>query len=218
MTTKPIAKSLPVASILLVLALVVGCESVFTTSPLSFLQRDPSQLSAGQRVTYGHDALASGDTDKMADAFDALKDSDDPETQLLAAELAVASTGLEGKPTEVAAELANGGDPETVVQEALDGFSEDDYERLVAAAELIDDADDTVQPSSEQYAVAAVGLIAVAVEENGGAEGLESLSPGDPGYEVVEQARAFLIAAEESLQADGESTELLDQIGGAIGW
>ncbi|MFW5685195.1 MAG: hypothetical protein ACOC0O_00935, partial [Spirochaetota bacterium] len=194
MTTKPIAKSLRVASILLVLALVAGCESVFTTSPLSFLQRDPSQLSAGQRVTYGHDALASGDADKMADAFDALKDSDDPETQLLAAELAVASTGLEGKLTEVAAELANGGDPETVVQEALDGFSEDDYERLVAAAELIDDADDTAQPFSEQYAVAAVGLIAVAVEENGGAEGLESLSHGDPGYEEVEQARAFLIA------------------------
>jgi hypothetical protein len=46
---------------------------------------------------------------------------------------------------------------------------------------------------------------------------LDSLSAGDPGYDQVQQAQSFLVAAQDSLQESGDSTDLLDQIGGAVG-
>jgi hypothetical protein len=200
-----------------VLLLAVSCESVFTTSPLAFLQRDPANLSPAEQVTYGEDALASGDPEKMGEAYAALKDTDDPDTQLLAADLALGAAELEASVAEAVADLSAGGDPETVLEETLSGFSQDDLERLAGAADLIDAADDSVQPTAEQYAFAAVGLIAVAADEAGDVNSLDSLSAGDPGYDQVQQAQSFLVAAQDSLQESGDSTDLLDQIGGAVG-
>lgn len=203
--------------------LVIGsCEMVFTTSPLAFLQRDPSKLSAEQQVTFGRDALASGDRGQMTVAFELLKGSDDPGVQLLAAELGIAAAGLEpavyGALPDI---LAAGGDQAAVqaaLEEALDGFSEAELAMMGEAAALVAAAEGSVTPSSEQYVFAAVALMAVAADQHGSVAGLEGLSGGDPGYDEVEQAKAFLDSAFAGLQADGESTEHLEGIGEAIGW
>lgn len=181
--------------------LLASCESVFTTSLLSFLQRDPSKLSPEQQVAYGRDALASGDPDQMAAAYDVLKDSDDPSTQLLAADLALGAVELEG----TLLEAASADDPVAAIEAALDGYSDDDFAKMSDAAALVDAADDSVEPTAEQYVFAAAGLLAVAAES----------TDADPN---VAQAHAFLDAAAASLQADGESTDLLDQIAGTTGW
>lgn len=197
------------AIVLLVAVGLAACENVFTTSPLSFLQRDPSTLSPEQQVSYGEEALASGDPDAMADAYEALRESDDPETQLLAADLALGASEIEGTITQALAGLQEGGDPEAVLEEALAGFDDEDLARMQDAADLVDAADESASPSAEQYALAAVGLIAVSASE----------SDGDLSSTTVSgQAEEFLTAAYDSLQESGESTDLLEGIGGAVGW
>lgn len=202
---------------IIVALVMVSCENVFTTSPFTFLQRDPANLSAEQQIEFANDALASGDEDKMAEAYAVLKDSDDPETQLLASELALGAAGLQSAVTAALGDMSGGGDTSTVLEETLSGFTAEDFALMGEAAALIDAADDTVTPTPEQYTFAAIGLMAVAVNDNGGSTtGLDGLGPGDPGYEETQQAEAFLEAAATALQADGESTELLDDLLGVI--
>ena len=72
---------------------------VFTFSPFSALQRDPSTLSGEQQLAYAADVLAGGDTAAMAEAYaliDALLASDpnNGELHLMAAELAIGASGV----------------------------------------------------------------------------------------------------------------------------
>jgi len=194
--------------------LFASCENVFTTSLFSFLQRDPSKLSPEQQVAYGRDALASGDPEAMAEAYGLLKDSDDPETQLLAADLALGAVELEA----TLLEAASAEDPVATIEEALDDFTDEDYAMMREAAALVDSADESVEPSAEQYFFAAAGLIAAAADENGGTAGLDADPPPAAVEEEVNQAKAFLDAAAASLQANGESTDVLEGVGEAIGW
>lgn len=191
----------------LALSLVLaGCENFFTSSPLAFLQRDPASLSAEQQIQYAEDALTSGDTEAMESAYEVLKDSDDPETQLLAADLALGAAELEGAVTEAVAGIAAGDDVETTLETALDGFTDEDLALMEAAATLVDDADAETAPSSEQYVYAAIGLVAVAVDSAGDFETLDGTEP-----EIV-KAEEFLQAAVDQLNAEGESTELVEEI------
>ncbi len=205
-----------VAAIVVAIALV-SCENVFTTSPLSFLQRDPASLSPEQQIAFANDALASGDEEQMAAAYALLKDSDDPETQLLASELALGAAGLQSAVTAALGDISGGGDTNAVLEEALSDFTAEDLALMSEAAALLDAADDTVTPTPEQYAFAAIGLMAVALDANGGsATGLDGLGPEDPGYEEAQQAEAFLEASAAALQAKGESTDLIDDLLGVI--
>jgi len=201
-------KSFRCAIYALVALALVSCEAVFTTSPVAFLQRDPENLSPEQQITYGRDALASGDEEAMAEAFEALKESEDAETQVLAAELALGASGLETALTDSLGELSAGGDTDAILADALGSFEEADLALMGEAAALLDAADETVTPTPEQYAFAAVGLMAVAIEENGGTT--TGLSSG--GSPEVAKAEEFLQAATSGLQASGESTELLDEL------
>ncbi|MFW6312593.1 MAG: hypothetical protein ACOC2N_01760 [Spirochaetota bacterium] len=212
---RPAFRALVVAT-LAALALL-SCENTFTTSPLAFLQRDPANLSTEQQKEYAYDALASGDEDKMAEAYALLKDSDDAATQIFASELALGAAGLQSAVTTALGDVGGGEDTSTVLEETLAGFTADDLVLMEEAAALLDAADETVTPTPEQYAFAAIGLMAVAVDENGGSTtGLDGLAPGDPGYEETQQAEVFLEAAAAALQADGESTDLLDNLLGVI--
>jgi len=76
-----------------------GCEVVFTTSLLSFLQRDPAGLSPEQQVAWAEQALASGDQEAMAEAYELVKD--DPANALLAARLALELSGVPGVMNDV---------------------------------------------------------------------------------------------------------------------
>lgn len=210
------------AAVIMGTLVTASCEMVFTTSPLAFLQRDPSRLSPEQQVAFGRDALASGDRDQMAVAFELLKESDDPEVQLLAGQLGMSATGLEAAVYEALPDIAAAADDQAALQaaleEALDGFSEDDLRMMGESAALVAAAEGSVTPSPEQYVFAAVALMAVAADQNGGFGVLEGLDASDPGYDEVEQAKSFLDSAFAELQADGQSTDFLEGIGEAIGW
>jgi hypothetical protein len=94
------------AAVFLVPALVtllVGCQAIFTFSPLSGLQRDPSTMSPEQRLTYAQDALASGDTAAMQKAYNAIKNDSGGPAQYTTAQLGIE---LSGVPT-VFRDLAN---------------------------------------------------------------------------------------------------------------
>jgi hypothetical protein len=200
-----------VTALLLVLS---SCENLFTTSPFAFLQRDPSTLSDAQKQQFALDALASGDEETMAAAYEALKDTTDPATQLLAADLALGASGLEGAVTETVAALSGGADVTTTLDETLAGFSAEDLTRFQEAADLVNAADDSVQPTAEQYAFAAIGMLAVAAEAAGG---VGSVDPSDPGQPAAAEAEALIQASYDTLQASGESTDLLVSLGESIG-
>ena len=88
----------PVVAAAAALLLLSGCDIIFTTSPLAFLQRDPADMSLEQRVYYAEQALASGDEGAMRDAYDAIKAdaaaSSDGDLQLLAGQLALGLSGI----------------------------------------------------------------------------------------------------------------------------
>jgi hypothetical protein len=96
---------------LLCLLAVSGCEALFTTSPLSFLQRDPSKLSDDQKISWAEAAWASGDEEAMADAYAAIADlatgSSDPELTYLAANLALELSGVPGIVDSILADVEN---------------------------------------------------------------------------------------------------------------
>lgn len=79
--------------------LPISCQRVFTFSPFSSLQRDPSDLSEEEQQRYALDALASGDAAAMAEAYDLIaaqlaNDPDNGELHLLAADLAIGASGI----------------------------------------------------------------------------------------------------------------------------
>ncbi|MQY76202.1 MAG: hypothetical protein GH155_01055 [Spirochaeta sp.] len=78
--------------VLLLLLLLAGCQAIFTYSPLSFLQRDPANLPLDQKIAWAENALASGDLEAMATAYDAIKDESG--VDYLAANLALELSGV----------------------------------------------------------------------------------------------------------------------------
>ena len=197
-----------IAVALLAAMAVLACENVFTSSPLTFLQRDPANLSPEQQVQFGEDALSSGDPAAMADAYAALSDTTDPETQLLAADLALGAVELDSVlSTAFESASAEGGDIEAAVEEALAEFTADDLELMVEAAALVDAADEEATPTPEQYVFAAIGLLAVAASEEDG--DISAIDGADPN---IVQAQAFLDAATAQLEADGNPSDLLSGI------
>ena len=73
--------------IVLLPLLLTSCEQMFTYSMFEWAQRDPSNLSEAQQVSYAQNVLGTGDQQAMADAYEAIKDNEEPEVQLLASSL-----------------------------------------------------------------------------------------------------------------------------------
>jgi hypothetical protein len=166
-------------------ALLASCEAVFTFSPLEGLARDPSQLSPQQKVEYAQEALASGDTAAMKKAYDAIKGSKDPSTNVLAGELAFGASGASGALTKALAVIAGGGD-ESSLDSILDSV---DLSLATAGAQNIVSADaGGADVTDSQYAIAASAYALSAANAAGGFENFP-LSSGDPGYADYEQAQ-----------------------------
>jgi hypothetical protein len=94
-TRKPLLRF--AAALLIVpifLMLLGGCEQIFTYSPLTWAQRDPSNLPIEQRIAYAEAALSGGDAATLKAAYDAIKNNTDPDVQYLAAKVAVGASGL----------------------------------------------------------------------------------------------------------------------------
>jgi hypothetical protein len=156
------------SSLLLLLVLVVvlsGCQDIFTFSPFSDLGRDPSTLSEDQQINYATNALASGDPDKMAEAYDLIADllEDDPdngELHLLAAELAIGASGLGDIGSSVA-----GGDSDSY-DDFLDGLDQDMLDKVAGHIEAAEDAGEDI--SDSQYVNAGTAIIASEAIDAGG--------------------------------------------------
>lgn len=192
---------------------ILGCEQVFSTNLFTGLERDPSNLSLDQQIVYAQSALASGDSGKMAKAYDALSDSidgtDDAELNLLAADLALGASDLQSVYDEiVGVALGEGTDlsDQAALADGLNAVLGDvDYDYVLEAQAQIDAAEangGTV--SEEQYLLVAVGLIMQAADTQGG---VDQLDPGE-----AAAADAWIGDAITALAAQGETSEYLEQL------
>lgn len=199
--------------VLAVSLIILGCEQVFSTNLFTGLERDPSKLSLDQQIVYAQNALASGDPDKMAKAYDALSDSiegtDDPELNLLAADLALGASELSSVFDDIAG-IALGDDTDLSSQDdlaaGLDGtLGSVDYSYVAEAQAQIDAAvANGGEVSEEQYLLVTMGLIMQA------ASGAGSVSNLDDGNTTA--IEAWVVTANADLQARGESSDYLTDL------
>ena len=181
------------------LALLAGCQAVFTYSPLSFLQRDPANLPPEQQVSWAEQALASGDPQAMAQAYELVKD--DPDQAYLAASLAAELSGVTQALADAIADLENilNMDQPTL-QTYLEGFVASlDATYAGEAADLFNAALPTGELTGTDMVVAALCYAFEAVVANGGdftgadMTDMQSfiaacnLAPEDPAFDLLDQ-------------------------------
>ncbi len=189
---------------LAVVLFVSGCESFFTNSAFSGLQRDPANMSAAELEIFAADALASGDRVTIKKTFDALlKAAGDDPTQAQVStlvELGVAATGL---PQLMTAVIAADGDFSGLDAEALlSGF---DSATARSTAEIALAADPGTL-TGQQYAYAALGLVGAIGAE---AESFEDIDKA-AGIDAAQDLLALSLAAYEAEgKEDSDTYELL---------
>jgi len=206
-------------SISLVLILL-GCQAVFTYSPLSFLQRDPSTLSADAQKTYAEDALASGDAEAIAKAYDAIKallkaNPEDPELNLLAAKLGVEVSGVPGLIDQIIqGELdLSGPDALKDVSDFINS-SAVDPQAMIDAGTYYQAAESGGELTSTDYIMGSLGiLLGAASDASGSTTDLSSLeTPGSwdtAAQDEAQNAVDFLNTGLEGLAADDPARDIL---------
>ena len=208
--------------VLAVLALLGGCQAIFTFSPLSGLQRDPADMSPEQRLTYAHDALASGDKDAMLAAYNAILGDTSADAQYTAAQLGIE---LSGVPT-ILLEIAN--DPSTVTTQlnAIDAFitahNLDPAFMVAAAGQLANAAAAGMPLATMDYAMGAMGILLGGEQSLYGDWDVSNIvAGGDPGGPAVKAAAvAFLataVANVASLPSGDSLKDFITQLDGYIG-
>ena len=172
-------RAIPVLIGVFLALLFTGCEQLFTSSLFSSFQRNPSELSYEQQVTYGEEALASGDQETMKDAYEALAESientsePDPDVLELAGDLAVGASGLNDVlPKLVGAvetdSFSSTEDLESIFEDSLDDV---DYQYIDEAEDQLTAATKAgADISEEQYLTVAAGLAMKAEDDGTGME------------------------------------------------
>ena len=186
--------------------LIASCQAVFTYSPFSFLQRDISTRPVAEQVTRARDALTTGDREQMEEAYAVVaalleENADDPELNLLAADLAFGASGMTDVFTSALEDIdaIAEGTPEDLA-ETLESL---DIELIEAGVDHVRAAEEAGGEVTEtQYVIAGAALLSSAVDQAGGFEELGDLEEGDPGYDDLQDAQEFLEA--------GNATDLLD--------
>lgn len=221
---------LSICSVVALAALVVSCQQIFTYSPLKNipgLVPSPKDMTPAQQVSYGEQALASGDSTAMKTAFDALQQTlantanPSPQTQVLAAQLAFGGSGATAVVNQLLGAVASGGASpdlatlQTTVQTALAGV---DTSTAAAGAQLLLAA--TSNPSlpagsitDAQLATGAAALIVSAAAQPGvGFQNLASVTAASnpTAYQALQDA-ATLAGHIQSAPAD--LTQLLGSVG-----
>jgi hypothetical protein len=191
-----------------------GCEAIFTASPLSFLQRDPSKLSDEQKISWAEAALASGDEEAMADAYAAISDlaagSTDPELTHLAANLALELSGV----TEIIDLVLDDLDAITEGTTSLNADFLDDILGSIDAAYVGDAAalfEQTLTNGPEtmgdaDFVMGTLCFIYKAGEANG------SLNTGTWTAQEVTDVQTFITAGKNNIPSDNPSWEILDNL------
>jgi len=191
-----------------------GCEAIFTASPLSFLQRDPSKLSDEQKITWAEAALASGDEEAMADAYAAIADlaagSSDPELTLLAANLALELSGV----TEIIDLVLDDLDAITEGTTSLDATFLDDILSSIDAAYVGDAGalfEQTLANDPEAMGDAdwVMGTLCL-IYEAGAASGDMNPTTWGAGEELAVQT--FINAGKSDVSVDNPAYDILDNL------
>ncbi len=188
-----------------------GCEAVFTSAPLAFMQRDPSKLSPDQKMAFAENALASGDAESISVAYAAIADYIDStslsgsqavEYNGMAADLLAADTGVASLFDQVVAGFVAGEepDPAEIEQMVLDlGVTSSDGTAMGAYMDSVTANGGTPEP---MQAVLAAGVIVAPV--------IDTVSSGDPEYDA---AKAILQDAAAGMEDDSTLSDMADMLG-----
>jgi hypothetical protein len=211
-TGEDLMKNLSLAWLVLLVPLLVGCEFIFTSSVLSFAQRDPSKMTLEQQINFARDALASGDTGAMTDAYDALKGeaatTSDGDLQLLTGQLAMELCGLSDFLDDILVGDIDFSDTplnnQTAVETAVAGL--DAAYRAEAAVLYTAAESNGADMDATDYLIGAIVLLSQEVATEGSllAAGdaaetflggyLATADPADPSYELIDELNTFLLA------------------------
>lgn len=187
--------------VLLLVLVLAGCQAIFTYSPLSFLQRDPANLPLEQKIAWAENALASGDPEVMATAYDAIKDVSD--VDYLAANLALELSGV----PELLFEVMEG-DIDIDSTTDLDTFlGQVDEDYIVAAGGHYTDtlANDPDSLTGTDYILGAASILFKASKDTG--NDIDDLTGAE-----VQSAKDFVSAGLTNLPADDPAREYLDEL------
>ena len=143
---------------ILFLGILFSCQQIFTYSPVSWAQRDPSKLPPEQKIAYAEEALASGDSAAVEAAYNALKDSTDPDTQALVSQLAVSASGLDDAIAEALSTM-------TLDDTIIAGIDGTWLTNAVTAMDTADSGSAEVTP--EEYLTVAAALVVLDAQTNG---------------------------------------------------
>ncbi|HEY9594238.1 MAG TPA: hypothetical protein VHE79_07165 [Spirochaetia bacterium] len=194
-----------------------GCQAIFTYSPVAGLQRSPSSLTPEQRVTYAENALASGDTDAMKAAYEAIKDDTGDQAQYLAAQLGFEASGVPDLVLEAVTEFTTTGTSSLLSGDATgitDFFSSHpdvDPQLFIDAAANLANVSSSTTVDSMSYVYAGLGMALEAAQQPDGSFDFSSatpadltaaanevllgqagLSPSDPVYQLLDQFSSYL--------------------------
>ncbi|MFW6387652.1 MAG: hypothetical protein ACOC0B_00110 [bacterium] len=194
-----------VVILLLAGAALVGCEAVFTSNLFENFARNPENMSEEQLVAYGNDAIASGDVEKMEEAFNALREKTegselDADTRDTLVELGLGSTDVVGFIG------SNLDDPESI---DLSEFSDDKGRIARETAEIMNDAEDGAF-SADRYAYAAAGVVLAAGEDADG--DFDDISTSDDADLAEELVNKSLAAYEAEGKEDDEVYKQLSSL------
>ncbi len=181
---------LPVG-VVAVFAFLTGCEAFFTTSAFANLSRDPENMSVEQLLAYSEEAIASGNAEKMEEAFRALHGKTEGSKLSDRERDTLVDLGLGA--SDVAGYLS--GNPE---RDTLDAVDLSDYPGDIAreTARLMSEAPDG-DFSPDRYAYAGAGVVLAMAKD----DGFESIDLGD-GSDDSELAKGLLASARAGYEAD----------------
>ena len=181
-----------------------GCHVFFTSSPVSGLQRDISDLSnKDQKIGYAKSILGSGDTEAILIAYieiDKLRaaDPNDSELNLLAAQLAVGACGM----NEIVKSIFEQGDSADVALIANDpNLNAAILANVPVFINIVLNNGDDVPDST--LAIAAETSVLLAVRNGVSLTDLENWTPADgplsaPADQTLIDATVFILAMNDS--------------------
>jgi hypothetical protein len=204
-------------ALLLAALLLGGCEQVFTFSPVSFLQRPASSMTPAQQIAFGQQALASGDTTKMAEAYTALSaNASSKDAQYTAAQIGVE---LSGAP-QLLVEALSGSvtvptTPEEVTSLLATSALSPDY-LIGAANNLVTAASLGETLGTTDLAMAAVGRAFAAAQEPDGSFSFDSATWTPEQVSLGNEAQALAQAAAASVPPSDPLYALIAPYAGLI--
>lgn len=167
-----------------------GCQAIFTYSPLSGLQRPPSGMTPGQRLTYAQEALASGDAAAMKSAYDAIKNDTGAAAQYMTAQLGIELSGIPTVLRDAASDTSNLTNDLDEINTFIAAHNLDPTYMVAAAAQLMAAAAAGVLLTPMDHVMGSMGLMLGAT--TGGTWKLSTVAHGD-----ALNARTFLDATNQ---------------------